>query len=134
VDAVAAKRDTRRGEESPDEEEAVPTLGEAESYEPPSRSHRRRVSFPFARREKKEEENEPVSAPDREPNFSIDELAVLGEQTGNTSSHHGLRERLLHDPATLLAAACLFLQRHGQYSEILELFSFAKRRRIGSMS
>jgi len=52
-------RTPKRGESDPDEEEAVPTLGQAESYEPPSRPHRR-VSFPFARaHEKKTEENEP---------------------------------------------------------------------------
>jgi len=119
VDAVAAKRDTRRGEESRTKKKRCRRSGKQNR----TNLHRDRivVAYPspsHARtKRKKKEENEPVSAPDREPDFSTDELAVLGEQTGKTRSHHGLRERLLHDPATLLAAARLFLQRLGQYSE-----------------
>lgn len=80
-----------RGESRTKKKRCRRSAGEAESHEPPSRPHRRRVSYPIARahREEKKKEENVCSAPDREPDFfSIDESAVP-----STANRKGQPER-----------------------------------------
>lgn len=46
---------------------------------------------------------------------------IFSRKEQRTESKYGLRERLLHNPAALLAAHRFVLQRHGQYTLYMEL-------------
>lgn len=100
----------------------------AETYEPPSRSHRRRVSYPLARAHENTTrprwESSSASQTPRRRLVKHPKNFESRPGASRNSYNHGLRERLLHDSATLLAADRLFLQRHGQYSERFCIFFF----------